>query len=83
MNALYPKIEYPVPRGTPNISSVATWDHTQVWKIPGMLRERPLSEEPITIKLNKGHEYAFIKTHRIEDRAVIPPSLYLVNTEFL
>lgn len=31
VNALYPKVEYPLPRGTPGISHLATWEHTEDW----------------------------------------------------
>lgn len=29
INALFPKVEYPVARGTPSISTLATWDHEE------------------------------------------------------
>ena len=31
---LYPKVEYPVPRGTLMISPLVKWDHSQAWPIP-------------------------------------------------
>uniref|UniRef100_A0A4W5L9B2 Uncharacterized protein n=1 Tax=Hucho hucho TaxID=62062 RepID=A0A4W5L9B2_9TELE len=31
---LYPPVEYPVPVGTPLISPLVQWDHTQTWDVP-------------------------------------------------
>jgi fatty acid synthase len=31
---LYPCVEYPVPVGTPLISPLVQWDHTQTWDVP-------------------------------------------------
>ena len=31
---LYPCVEYPVPAGTPLISPLVQWDHTQTWDVP-------------------------------------------------
>lgn len=33
-NALIPQIQYPVPVGTPLISSLVEWDHAQSWDVP-------------------------------------------------
>lgn len=29
INALYPPVQYPVSRGTPNLAELATWDHSE------------------------------------------------------
>lgn len=31
---LYPAVEYPVPVGTPLISPLIQWDHSQSWDVP-------------------------------------------------
>lgn len=80
VNALFPPIEYPVPRGTPSISPLATWDHTHDWGCIEPMKDKPLSGELIHIKLNKGCVYNFIAAHQIQDRKVIPPSLYMVRS---
>lgn len=33
-NALFPPVEFPVPRGTPLISPHIKWDHSQSWDVP-------------------------------------------------
>lgn len=33
-NALFPPVEFPVPRGTPLISPHIKWDHSQTWDVP-------------------------------------------------
>ena len=33
-NFLCPSVKYPVPHGTPLISPLVKWDHTQTWDVP-------------------------------------------------
>lgn len=33
-NNLYQAMKYPVPVGTPLISSLVQWDHAQTWDVP-------------------------------------------------
>ena len=33
-NKLYPRVQYPVPPGTPLISPLLQWDHAQTWDVP-------------------------------------------------
>jgi fatty acid synthase len=34
LNRLYPKVQYPVGRGTSSISPLVRWDHSQSWYVP-------------------------------------------------
>lgn len=38
VNALFPKIDYPVSRGTPSTATLATWDHSDSWENIGPTR---------------------------------------------
>lgn len=78
VNAIFPTLEYPAPRGTPSISPLATWDHSLVCTTISPMADKPLSQLFIPVKLSKGNEYSFIKAHRVKGYEVIPPSLYLV-----
>lgn len=80
MNELYPKVEYPVSRGTPNTASVATWDHSRKWDVPGILTDSPLSEEVFKVKISRGCDYMFLTAHQIKNHYIIPPSFYMVGT---
>lgn len=33
---LYPKVSFPVSRGTPSINELPFWDHNQVWSIDSL-----------------------------------------------
>ncbi|KAL3216030.1 hypothetical protein MRX96_033213 [Rhipicephalus microplus] len=35
LSPLYPPVPWPVPRGTPNIAHLVSWDHTQSWTVAG------------------------------------------------
>ncbi|KAK7602868.1 hypothetical protein V9T40_006842 [Parthenolecanium corni] len=80
VNAIFPTLEYPAPRGTPSISPLATWDHSLVCTTISPMADKPLSQLFIPVKLSKGNEYSFIKAHRVKGYEVIPPSLYLYLT---
>lgn len=38
IEALYTPIEYPVSRGTENLSSLSLWDHTENWTLKSMVQ---------------------------------------------
>ncbi|CAG0916724.1 unnamed protein product [Notodromas monacha] len=76
--------EYPVPIGTPGISSLISWDHSVEWKIP-KLDEFGFSESggsgsdfKATISLSPGTEYANIAGHQIDGRVLFPATGYLM-----
>ncbi|KAK8761425.1 hypothetical protein V5799_027308 [Amblyomma americanum] len=35
LSALYPPVPWPVPRGTPSIAHLVSWDHSESWTVPG------------------------------------------------
>ncbi|XP_077490468.1 fatty acid synthase-like isoform X2 [Amblyomma americanum] len=35
LSALYPPVPWPVPRGTPSIAHLVSWDHSESWAVPG------------------------------------------------
>ena len=106
VNAIYPKVEYPVPRGTPTIANFATWEHMDDWGTLDpfqvidrssnvnngkfvhlliyfcFLKDDPLSQELIKIRLNKGSEWRYLRAHKVKGQNIIPPSVYMVNYLF-
>ncbi|XP_065212309.1 fatty acid synthase-like [Planococcus citri] len=80
VNALYPKVEYPVPRGTPNIGFLATWEHMDDWGCVQPLQDEPLSQELIKIRLNKGSDWRYLRGHKVKGQNIIPPSVYMYLT---
>ncbi|XP_065222314.1 fatty acid synthase-like [Planococcus citri] len=80
VNALYPKIEYPVPRGTPNITNFTTWEHMDDWGTLAPLDDVPLSQELLKIRLNKGSEWRYLRSHKVKGQNIVPPSVYMYLT---
>lgn len=38
LKGLYPKVSYPVGRGTPMISPMIKWDHSEEWQVPNFAK---------------------------------------------
>lgn len=51
---LYPKIEFPVSRGTPMISPLIKWDHTEDWFVMkfSVHKEGQSGERKVTLSLD-------------------------------
>ncbi|XP_043468912.1 fatty acid synthase-like [Leptopilina heterotoma] len=75
---LYPRISYPVSRGTPSISSLIKWDHSKKWFTSKVDKAKEVKEGEIkfTIDLNND-TWDFLKHAKFESKIVIPLSLYL------
>lgn len=62
---LYPAVEFPVSRGTPNISSLIKWDHHEDWFVMKFAAQRACKsgERKVTISLE---EDTYISGHVID-----------------
>ncbi|XP_014236983.1 fatty acid synthase-like [Trichogramma pretiosum] len=49
---LYPKVSYPVGRGTPSISSLIRWDHTTDWLVNYYESKEPIREGEKVLEIN-------------------------------
>ncbi|KAH9378412.1 hypothetical protein HPB48_022388 [Haemaphysalis longicornis] len=77
---LFPSVPWPVPRGTPNISHLVSWDHTQKWP-PVAWNEFPwarVTEQVFDIDLEANEEDAYLKGHIISGRLVLPACACIV-----
>jgi fatty acid synthase len=64
---LYPKVEFPVSRGTPMISSKIKWDHSESWFVTSHAQVEIGKSAERIIKLNIGSpEFEFIVGHMID-----------------
>lgn len=65
---LYPTIEYPVARGTPNISSLIKWDHHEDWFVMKFATQKACKsgERKVTVSLE---ESSYISGHVIDGGA--------------
>lgn len=75
---LYPKIEYPVSSGTPSISSLIKWDHSNDWFTDFYEEPQEIKEGEMKFPIRlENTDWEFLKGHRIDNKIVIPASLYL------
>ncbi|XP_054279479.1 fatty acid synthase-like [Macrosteles quadrilineatus] len=82
INALFPKVEYPVARGTPSISTLATWDHEEEFygelsDIIKMNARKGLYEYEIRLHPTVP-EYRIWNDHRMAGKVVVPISQMLI-----
>ena len=77
---LYPKVEWPVARGTQSISSLIEWDHQKVY----LVRKYPVFKFRATASdLNETIDIAsaiknFLPDHRIDGKILFPATGYLM-----
>uniref|UniRef100_A0A674EV05 Fatty acid synthase n=1 Tax=Salmo trutta TaxID=8032 RepID=A0A674EV05_SALTR len=80
---LYPPVEYPVPAGTPLISPLVQWDHTQTWDVP-KAEDFPAGSGGSTsatiynIDMNPESPDYYMIGHCIDGRVLYPATGYLV-----
>ncbi|KAH8377960.1 hypothetical protein KR093_008108 [Drosophila rubida] len=71
-----PAIDYPVSRGTPMLSSLIGWDHSQKWSYPKFKGGRMGTQQCIELDLSK-EENKFLAGHTIDGRILFPATGYL------
>ncbi|KAF2906137.1 hypothetical protein ILUMI_00041, partial [Ignelater luminosus] len=77
ISVLYPKIEYPVGRGTKSLGSLVHWEHSERWRSSSEDKFTYLaSVRNLDISL-KDEEYRELVGHRLQNIVVIPTSAYL------
>ena len=77
---LYPKVQYPVARGTQSIGSLIKWDHKDsylVKKYPDYYFRSTASDMHFEFSLDEPDD-AFIQDHTIEGRPLFPATGYLM-----
>ena len=85
---LYGPVSYPVPRGTPSISSLVQWDHSVSHDVPTekdfdlQSADGGCGRVPYSISLedNEENENRFLVGHKIDGRILYPATgLVLIN----
>ncbi|XP_066519867.1 fatty acid synthase [Hoplias malabaricus] len=80
---LYPAVKYPVPVGTPLISPLIQWDHSQTWDVP-KVEDFPAgsggstSATVFNIDINPESPDHYMIGHCIDGRVLYPATGYLV-----
>lgn len=80
LKALYPKVEWPVPRGTQSIGSLFRWDHSKsflVKKYPEYHSQATASDFVQKFSLSNPDDQ-FLKDHAFDGRCVLPATSYLL-----
>ena len=78
---LYPKVQYPVPKGTASISSLVKWDHSQSWLVP-MFPEyfnpaNSANDLATSVDLSDAQD-EYLVGHTIDGRVLYPATGYLM-----
>ena len=79
---LLPPVTFPVPAGTPMISPLIQWDHSQSWDVPDGAEfigsgANGQSGCGFDIDVHKHSEDAYLTGHQIDERVLFPATGYL------
>lgn len=76
---LYPEVTFPVSRGTPMISPLIKWDHSDDWYVASYKMQEKITSGGKTIVINlKDENYAYISEYVMNKRNFFPATGYLV-----
>jgi len=78
VSKLYPKINFPVSRSTPSISSLIRWDHSEDWFVTKYenMKTKASGERVFAINLGSDDE-EFMSGHIIDGKILVPATCYL------
>lgn len=80
--AIYPKIEFPVSRGTASLSPLVHWEHSEKWRIGIEDKMNYLvSVKDVHIMLNS-EEFRYCSGHELDDDCIFPLSACLVRFSY-
>ncbi|KAJ9600110.1 hypothetical protein L9F63_009586, partial [Diploptera punctata] len=78
LTTLYPKIQYPVSRGTPMISPLIRWEHSEDWYVTTYrMQEKVKSGERSVLITLDDEELEYISGHVIDGRILFPATGYI------
>ncbi|XP_062126451.1 fatty acid synthase [Drosophila sulfurigaster albostrigata] len=78
VSKLYPKVDFPVSRSTPSISSLIRWDHSEDWFVTKYenMKTKSSGERVFPINLASDNE-EFMSGHVIDGKILVPATCYL------
>ncbi|XP_070528538.1 fatty acid synthase-like isoform X3 [Cardiocondyla obscurior] len=75
---LYPKIQFPVSRGTPMISHLIRWDHSKDMFVMQHSDKKKISTREIAIDIDiNDEEFQYLTDHIVNDKNLFPAMGYL------
>ncbi|KAJ9600111.1 hypothetical protein L9F63_009587 [Diploptera punctata] len=79
LTQLYPPVQYPVSRGTPMISPLVRWIHSQDWYVPLYESVQNIMGGETSVKINiQEEENEHLSGHVIDGRNLFPAMGYMV-----
>ncbi|KAL3200527.1 hypothetical protein MRX96_013176 [Rhipicephalus microplus] len=81
LTPLYPPVPFPVPRGTPSIGHLVSWDHSQQWTVVtwnDFSTSAQVSEEIVEVDLEANEDDAYLAGHQLDGRVLFPATGYMV-----
>ncbi|XP_077491843.1 fatty acid synthase-like [Amblyomma americanum] len=81
LSSLYPPVHWPVPRGTPPISHLVSWDHSERWRVAkwnefaGFAQS---TEDVVEVDLGANEGDAYLAGHQLDGRILFPATGYIV-----
>ncbi|XP_055377679.1 fatty acid synthase isoform X2 [Condylostylus longicornis] len=78
LNTIYPKVEWPVSRGTSRLCSLIKWDHKDDWFVTKFenIKVEQTGEHTFNINL-KDDDNEYLSGHMIDGRILVPATAYL------
>ena len=78
LDKLYPDVQFPVSRGTPMISPVIKWEHSEDWYVTSYrMQEKIVSGERVVEVTLGDEDYEYMAGHVIDGRNLFPATGYL------
>ncbi|XP_074097576.1 fatty acid synthase [Cotesia typhae] len=75
---LYPDIKFPVSRGTPMISPLIKWEHSDDWYVTSYRMQEKITSGERTVEVTLSDEdYEYMSGHVIDGRNLLPATGYL------
>nr|XP_037286078.1 fatty acid synthase-like [Rhipicephalus microplus] len=80
LSPLYPPVPWPVPRGTPSIAHLVSWDHSQQWHVVNWKESasQTVAEDIVEIDLEANEADKYLNGQQMDDRVLFPAAGYLV-----
>ncbi|XP_049273450.1 fatty acid synthase [Rhipicephalus sanguineus] len=82
-SALYPPVPWPLPRGTPNIGHLVSWDHTQQWAVASWRDVATLvqgKDDTFNIDVHGNEDTVYLAEHRLAGQVTLPVAFHLLLT---
>ncbi|KAK8766021.1 hypothetical protein V5799_007202, partial [Amblyomma americanum] len=81
LSPLYPPVPFPVPRGTPSIGHLVSWDHSQRWtvaKYSDYAAFTQSAEDVVEVDLEANEGDAYLAGHQLDGRILFPATGYMM-----